>query len=88
MNLQSKRTTKLLPLTFKNSLTKGKVKLIKEDDVESSKALAGAVFTLQDATGKEIMKDLTTDDHGVLVIPDLAPGIINLSKQKPLNIIN
>lgn len=23
---------------------------------------------------KEIMKDLTTDDHGVLVIPDLAPG--------------
>ena len=74
MNLQSKRTTKLLPLTFKNSLTKGKVKLIKEDDVESSKALAGAVFTLQDATGKEIMKDLTTDDYGVLVIPDLAPG--------------
>ncbi|MHA2893755.1 SpaA isopeptide-forming pilin-related protein [Bacillus cereus] len=65
---------KLLPLTFKNSLTKGKVKLIKEDDVESSKALAGAVFTLQDATGKEIMKDLTTDDYGVLVIPDLAPG--------------
>ena len=32
---------------------------------------------------KEIMKDLTTDDYGVLVIPDLAPGIINLSKQKP-----
>ncbi|MGH1297401.1 SpaA isopeptide-forming pilin-related protein [Bacillus pretiosus] len=65
---------KLLPLTFKNSLTKGKVKLIKEDDVESSIALAGAVFTLQDATGKEIAKDLKTDDYGVLVIPDLAPG--------------
>ncbi|HDR8184717.1 TPA: LPXTG cell wall anchor domain-containing protein [Bacillus thuringiensis] len=65
---------KLLPLTFKNSLTKGKVKLIKEDDVESSIALAGAVFTLQDATGTEIMKDLKTDDYGVLVIPDLAPG--------------
>ncbi|PGB55303.1 SpaA isopeptide-forming pilin-related protein, partial [Bacillus anthracis] len=64
----------LLPLTFKNSLTKGKVKLIKEDDVESSIALAGAVFTLQDATGKEIAKDLKTDDYGVLVIPDLAPG--------------
>lgn len=42
--------------------------------MESSKALAGAVFTLQDATGKEIIKDLTTDDYGVLVIPDLAPG--------------
>ncbi len=65
---------KLLPLTFKNSLTKGKVKLIKEDDVESSIALVGAVFTLQDATGKEIAKDLKTDDYGVLVIPDLAPG--------------
>ncbi|MGN5653289.1 SpaA isopeptide-forming pilin-related protein [Bacillus sp. Brlt_9] len=65
---------KLLPLTFKNSLTKGKVKLIKEDDVESSIALAGAVFTLQDATGNEIAKDLKTDDYGVLVIPDLAPG--------------
>ncbi|WP_163114220.1 SpaA isopeptide-forming pilin-related protein [Bacillus pacificus] len=65
---------KLLPLTFKNSLTKGKVKLIKEDDVESSIALAGAVFTLQDATGKEIAKDLKTNDYGVLVIPDLAPG--------------
>ncbi|KAB2459055.1 SpaA isopeptide-forming pilin-related protein [Bacillus sp. CH140a_4T] len=65
---------KLLPLTFKNSLTKGKVKLIKEDDVESSIALAGAVFTLQDATGKEIAKNLKTDDYGVLVIPDLAPG--------------
>ncbi|KKZ99547.1 hypothetical protein B4086_5302 [Bacillus cereus] len=65
---------KLLPLTFKNSLTKGKVKLIKEDDVESSIALAGAVFTLQDANGTEIAKDLKTDDHGVIVIPDLAPG--------------
>ncbi|WP_259416567.1 SpaA isopeptide-forming pilin-related protein [Bacillus toyonensis] len=65
---------KLIPLTFKNSLTKGKVKLIKEDDVESSIALAGAVFTLQDVTGNEIMKDLKTDDYGVLVIPDLAPG--------------
>ncbi|MFD6506157.1 SpaA isopeptide-forming pilin-related protein [Bacillus sp. NPDC060175] len=65
---------KLIPLTFKNSLTKGKVKLIKEDDVESSIALAGAVFTLQDATGNEIMKDLKTDDYGVLVIPELAPG--------------
>ncbi|KXY08055.1 SpaA isopeptide-forming pilin-related protein [Bacillus sp. FSL K6-0067] len=65
---------KILPLTFKNSLTKGKVKLIKEDDVESSIALAGAVFTLQDTTGKEIAKDLKTDDYGVIVIPDLAPG--------------
>ncbi|BCC08904.1 MULTISPECIES: SpaA isopeptide-forming pilin-related protein [Bacillus cereus group] len=64
----------LLPLTFKNSLTKGKVKLIKEDDVKSSIALAGAVFTLQDANGTEIAKDLKTDEHGVLVIPDLAPG--------------
>ncbi|MGE1007364.1 SpaA isopeptide-forming pilin-related protein [Bacillus cereus] len=64
----------LLPLTFKNSLTKGKVKLIKEDDVESSIALAGAVFTLQDANGTEIAKDLKTDEHGALVIPDLAPG--------------
>ncbi|MEC2706351.1 SpaA isopeptide-forming pilin-related protein [Bacillus thuringiensis] len=69
-----KSQQKLIPITFKNSLTKGKVKLIKEDDVESAKALAGAVFTLQDATGKEIMKDLITDAHGVLVIPDLAPG--------------
>ncbi|KAA0774478.1 LPXTG cell wall anchor domain-containing protein [Bacillus sp. AR2-1] len=65
---------KLLPLTFKNSLTKGKVKLIKEDDVDSKIALAGAVFKLQDATGTDIMKDLKTDDYGVLVIPDLAPG--------------
>ncbi|QWU47859.1 SpaA isopeptide-forming pilin-related protein [Bacillus sp. NP247] len=65
---------KLIPLTFKNSLTKGKVKLIKEDDVESNITLAGAVFTLQDATGNEIMKDLKTDDYGVLVIPELAPG--------------
>ncbi|HGH7174678.1 TPA: SpaA isopeptide-forming pilin-related protein [Bacillus wiedmannii] len=65
---------KPLPLTFKNSLTKGQVKLIKEDDVDSKIALAGAVFKLQDATGKEIAKDLKTDDYGVLVIPDLAPG--------------
>lgn len=69
-----KSQKELLPLTFKNSLTKGKVKLIKEDDVESNITLAGAVFTLQDATGKEIMKDLTTDENGILVIPDLAPG--------------
>ncbi|WP_141520115.1 SpaA isopeptide-forming pilin-related protein [Bacillus wiedmannii] len=69
-----KSQQKLIPITFKNSLTRGKVKLIKEDDVESAKALAGAVFTLQDATGTDIMKDLKTDDYGVLVIPDLAPG--------------
>ncbi|HDX9551493.1 TPA: LPXTG cell wall anchor domain-containing protein, partial [Bacillus thuringiensis] len=69
-----KSQQKLIPITFKNSLTRGKVKLIKEDDMESAKALAGAVFTLQDATGKEIAKDLKTDDYGVIVIPDLAPG--------------
>ncbi|WP_249685598.1 MSCRAMM family protein, partial [Bacillus velezensis] len=57
-------------VTAKNSLTKGKVKLIKEDDLESSIALAGAVFTLQDANATEIAKDLKTDEHGALLIPD------------------
>ena len=42
--------------------------------MESSIALAGAVFTLQDATGKRNCERFKTDEHGVLVIPDLAPG--------------
>ncbi|MFP7479764.1 SpaA isopeptide-forming pilin-related protein [Terribacillus saccharophilus] len=57
-----------------DELTTGSVLLKKVDSKESTIGLAGAVFKLQDETGKTIREGLTTDENGELSITDLKPG--------------
>jgi len=51
----------------------GSVTLTKTDKA-SGKALAGAVYELQDATGKVIKADLTTNAEGIITYSGLAAG--------------
>lgn len=52
---------------------KGAVKLIKQDETTGQR-LVGAVYELQDATGKIIQTNLTTDSNGQLTVTDLTAG--------------
>lgn len=54
-------------------VTKGRVQLTKTDD-ETGRVLAGAVYELQNANGKALKTDLTTDEAGQLTVSDLAAG--------------
>ena len=54
-------------------VTKGSVQLTKTDS-ESGQTLAGAIYELQDAEGKVLKTDLTTDEAGKLTVTDLAAG--------------
>ncbi|MDO7290029.1 SpaA isopeptide-forming pilin-related protein, partial [Shouchella clausii] len=59
-------------LSFVNEFTPGSVGLIKVG--ENGETLEGAVFSLFDAEGNELDTGLTTDEEGLLVVEDLAPG--------------
>ncbi|WP_195913991.1 SpaA isopeptide-forming pilin-related protein [Planomicrobium sp. YIM 101495] len=58
----------------KNFRVKGGVELTKEDFDIPLLGLQGAVFDLQDASGKVILADLTTDENGKITISGLTPG--------------
>lgn len=57
------------------------VVLTKIDETRRS-ALAGAIFQLQDSTGKVLKKELSTDKNGKLVIENLATGTYQLVETK------
>jgi LPXTG-motif cell wall-anchored protein len=62
-----------IKLTATNQLVPGSVILTKTD-AQSGETLQGAVFALQDQTGKVLQSGLTTDASGKIAIDDLAPG--------------
>ncbi|PAF18659.1 SpaA isopeptide-forming pilin-related protein [Terribacillus saccharophilus] len=64
----------LLAVQQVDELTTGSVLLKKVDSKENTIGLAGAVFELQDETGKTIREGLITDENGELSITDLKPG--------------
>ncbi|MFP7254338.1 SpaA isopeptide-forming pilin-related protein [Terribacillus goriensis] len=65
---------KLLAVQQVDELTTGSVLMKKVDSKENAIGLAGAVFELQDETGKTIKEGLTTNENGELSITDLKPG--------------
>jgi LPXTG-motif cell wall-anchored protein len=65
-----------------DTLTTGSVLLKKADSTDNTIGLAGAVFTLQDETGKVLQEGLTTSDVGELLITDLKPGDYQLVETK------
>ncbi|SEN91318.1 Cna protein B-type domain-containing protein [Amphibacillus marinus] len=64
--------TTVTEVTFVNELTPGAVQLTKQSS--AGEFLSGAVFTLLDGDGAELETELTTDEGGLLVVEDLAPG--------------
>ncbi|SDC05994.1 LPXTG-motif cell wall anchor domain-containing protein [Terribacillus halophilus] len=70
---------------IQNKLVTGGMQLTKVDAVQSETLLAGAVFELQTAEGKKLREGLTTNEAGVLVVDQLAPGDYQLIETKAPN---
>ncbi|WP_236691864.1 MSCRAMM family protein [Enterococcus faecalis] len=60
-------------LTKKNKVIPGSLLLTKVDS-KNRKALAGAIFELQDQTGKVLQDNLVTDNFGRLAVANLQAG--------------
>ena len=58
-------------LTKKNKAIPGSVLLTKVDSTLPGIALAGAIFELQDQTGKVLQENLVTDNFGRLAVANL-----------------
>ncbi|XRJ97517.1 SpaA isopeptide-forming pilin-related protein [Latilactobacillus sakei] len=69
----TKGQTTATPVDMTNKLTPGSVVLTKKD-AEDGTTLQGAVFEIQDASGKVLKSGLTTDASGKLAVNDLKPG--------------
>ncbi|WP_424348627.1 SpaA isopeptide-forming pilin-related protein [Latilactobacillus sp. 5-91] len=69
----TKGQTTATPVDMTNKLTPGSVVLTKKD-AEDGSTLQGAVFEIQDASGKVLKSGLTTDASGKLAVNDLKPG--------------
>ncbi|WP_051217352.1 SpaA isopeptide-forming pilin-related protein [Paenibacillus assamensis] len=69
-------------LTARNKQIRGSVELTKVDASDTSKTLAGAVFQLQDRTGKALRSGLTTAQSGRLPIGNLPVGSYQLVETK------
>ncbi len=71
---KTKADVKVAAVKATNELIRGSVELVKVDEDDEEKALAGAVFELQNEGGETVKKDLTTDKEGKIVVENLKPG--------------
>ncbi|WP_144488315.1 collagen binding domain-containing protein, partial [Bacillus sp. ABP14] len=60
----------------------GSLQIIKTDDKDQAKRLAGAEFTLKDAKGNVVKEGITTDESGTVKVDGLVPGEYTLEETK------
>ncbi|MGH0828989.1 SpaA isopeptide-forming pilin-related protein [Bacillus pretiosus] len=60
----------------------GSLQIIKTDDKDQAKRLAGAEFTLKDAQGNVVKEGITTDKSGIVKVDGLVPGEYMLEETK------
>ncbi|PFB76549.1 hypothetical protein CN286_20470 [Bacillus anthracis] len=60
----------------------GSLQIIKTDDKDQAKRLAGAEFTLKDTQGKVVKEGITTDKSGIVKVDGLVPGEYTLEETK------
>ncbi|MGO5009852.1 SpaA isopeptide-forming pilin-related protein, partial [Bacillus wiedmannii] len=60
----------------------GSLQIIKTDDKDQAKRLAGAEFTLNDAQGNVVKEGITTDKSGIVKVDGLVPGEYTLEETK------
>ncbi|OWW09885.1 adhesin, partial [Bacillus sp. MB353a] len=60
----------------------GSLQIIKMDDKDQTKRLAGAEFTLKDAKGNVVKEEITTDKSGTVKVDGLVPGEYTLEETK------
>ncbi|MEN8649044.1 SpaA isopeptide-forming pilin-related protein, partial [Bacillus toyonensis] len=60
----------------------GSLQIIKMDDKDQTKRLAGAQFTLKDVKGNVVKEEITTDESGTVKVDGLVPGEYTLEETK------
>ncbi|WP_176523373.1 SpaA isopeptide-forming pilin-related protein, partial [Bacillus wiedmannii] len=60
----------------------GSLQIIKTDDKDQAKRLAGAEFTLKDVQGNVVKEGITTDKSGIVKVDGLVPGEYTLEETK------
>ncbi|WP_328049879.1 SpaA isopeptide-forming pilin-related protein [Bacillus paramycoides] len=73
---------KVVKVEAENEKILGSLQIIKTDDKDQAKRLAGAVFTLKDAKGNVVKEGITTDESGTVKVDGLVPGEYTLEETK------
>ncbi|MFE6136245.1 SpaA isopeptide-forming pilin-related protein [Bacillus sp. NPDC057893] len=72
----------ILKIEAENEKVLGSLQIIKTDDKDQAKRLAGAEFTLKDAKGYVVKEGITTDESGTVKVDGLVPGEYTLEETK------
>ncbi|WP_429789370.1 SpaA isopeptide-forming pilin-related protein [Bacillus tropicus] len=72
----------IVKLEAENEKILGSLQIIKTDDKDQTKRLAGAEFTLKDVKGNVVKEAITTDKSGTVKVDGLVPGEYTLEETK------
>ncbi|WP_374122223.1 SpaA isopeptide-forming pilin-related protein [Bacillus tropicus] len=72
----------IVKLEAENEKILGSLQIIKTDDKDQTKRLAGAEFTLKDVKGNVVKEGITTDKSGTVKVDGLVPGEYTLEETK------
>ncbi|AIE78340.1 LPXTG-motif cell wall anchor domain protein [Bacillus cereus] len=72
----------IVKLEVENEKILGSLQIIKTDDKDQTKRLAGAEFTLKDVKGNVVKEGITTDKSGTVKVDGLVPGEYTLEETK------
>ncbi|MEJ3741653.1 MSCRAMM family protein, partial [Bacillus tropicus] len=72
----------IVKLEVENEKILGSLQIIKTDDKDQTKLLAGAEFTLKDVKGNVVKEGITTDKSGTVKVDGLVPGEYTLEETK------
>ncbi|MFD6507366.1 SpaA isopeptide-forming pilin-related protein [Bacillus sp. NPDC060175] len=72
----------IVKIEAENEKVLGSLQIIKTDDKDQAKRLAGAEFTLKDAKGYVVKEGITTDESGTVKVDGLVPGEYTLEETK------
>ncbi|WP_257151147.1 MSCRAMM family protein, partial [Bacillus toyonensis] len=72
----------VVKIEAENEKILGSLQIIKMDDKDQTKRLAGAQFTLKDVKGNVVKEGITTDESGIVKVDGLVPGEYTLEETK------
>ncbi|MCH4570011.1 SpaA isopeptide-forming pilin-related protein [Bacillus sp. ES1-5] len=72
----------IVKVEAENEKVLGSLQIIKTDDKDQAKRLAGAEFTLKDVKGNVVKEGITTNESGTVKVDGLVPGEYTLEETK------
>ncbi|PFR30652.1 hypothetical protein COK19_04685 [Bacillus cereus] len=80
--VEIQKDREVVKVEAENEKLLGALQIVKTDDKDQKKHLAGAVFTLKDAEGNVVKEGITTDESGTVKVEGLVPGAYTLEETK------